>query len=67
MGTVLQNNQYLKYNTILLYFMEKEIDSERLGDLSSQERILESSWCKKGSFIKAQGQDPLAERATLGF
>ena len=32
----------------------------------SQERIPEMSLVQKGSFIKAQGQDPWAERAALG-
>ena len=30
-----------------------------------QERILESSLVQRGGFIKAQGQDPWAERAAL--
>ena len=32
-----------------------------------QERILETSLMQKGDFIKAQGQDPWAERAALGL
>lgn len=32
-----------------------------------QERILETSSVQKGGFIKAQRQDPWAERATLGL
>ena len=35
-------------------------------EADSQERILEMSLMKKGSFIKAQGQDPWAERAAMG-
>ena len=31
-----------------------------------QERILGTSLVQKGGFIKAQGQDPWAERAALG-
>ena len=32
-----------------------------------QERILEDTFVQKGDFIKAQGQDPWAERAALGL
>ena len=34
---------------------------------NGQERILETSLVQKAVFIKAQGQDPWIERATLGL
>ena len=34
---------------------------------NNQERILETSLVQKGSFIKAWGQDPWAERGALGL
>ena len=34
--------------------------------VNNQERMLETSLVQKGSFIKAWGQDPWAERAAVG-
>ena len=38
----------------------------RAGGYLSQQRIIEMSLVPKGGFIKAQEQDPGAERAALG-
>ena len=64
-----KNQIFLKYFHCIIVIMVTYDVGRTLGfkvKANSRERILETTLVHKGGFIKAWGQDPLAERAVLG-